>query len=202
MIYFICDSMKKFKILLIILLIIIMIPLGINFFVIYKTRNYINGIEEVNEKYDVALVLGCSVLKNNQPSKMLKDRLDMGIELYNKNKVSKILISGDHKDTYSEVEVMHKYLLDHNINEDDILIDYEGYSTSESLINYKENYKNKKVLIVTQKYHLYRALYISSKLDLNATGINAVEINYQGQIFREIREILARNKDYFMFFSQ
>jgi len=127
MIYFICDSMKKFKILLIILLIIIMIPLGINFFVIYKTRNYINGIEEVNEKYDVALVLGCSVLKNNQPSKMLKDRLDMGIELYNKNKVSKILISGDHKDTYSEVEVMHKYLLDHNINEDDILIDYEGY---------------------------------------------------------------------------
>lgn len=181
------------------LFIIFLIPLIINFYVIYINSNNIYNIDKIEKNYDIALILGCSVLRDNSPSKMLRDRLNMGINLYNEEKVNKILISGDHEEGYSEVEVMYKYLINEGIKEEDILIDYKGYSTSDSLINYEKNYKDKSVIIVTQKYHLYRALFIANKLDVNATGVHAELINYNGYIFREFREILARNKDFFLF---
>jgi len=191
--------MKKIKMILCVLFIISLIPLIINFYVIYTNLNDIYNADNVVEKYDIALVLGCSVLRDNTPSKMLRDRLNTGIKLYNEKKVSKILISGDHEDGYSEVEVMYNYLIEEGINKEDILIDYEGYSTNESLINYEKNYKDESVIIVTQKYHLYRALFIANKLDINAIGVHAKLINYNGYLFREFREILARNKDFFLF---
>ena len=180
-------------------LLIALIPIFINFYVIYNNINDIFNIKDVDKNYDIALILGCSVLNNERPSKMLRDRLDKGIELYTNGLVSKILISGDHQKEYSEVEVMYKYLLNENINEEDILIYYEGYSTSDSLINFKNNYSDSSVIIVTQKYHLYRSLNIAKKLDLNAIGVHTNLINYHGFIFREIREILARNKDFVKF---
>lgn len=192
-------SVKKLKLLIIICLVICLIPFGINGLVIFKTKNNIFEYNEVKDNYDIALILGCSVLRNGKPSLMLRDRLNKGIELYESNKVNKILISGDHSKEYSEVEVMNNYLIEHGINEEDILIDYEGYSTSESLLNYKEKYSDKSVIIVTQKYHLYRALFIANDLSLNGIGVHAKLINYNGQTFREIREILARNKDFALF---
>ena len=191
--------MKKLKLLIIICLVICLIPFGINGLVILKTKNNIFEYTEVNDNYDIALILGCSVLRNGNPSLMLRDRLDKGIELYESNKVNKILISGDHSKEYSEVEVMYNYLIEHGINEEDIVIDYEGYSTSDSILNYKKEYSDKSVIIVTQKYHLYRALFIANDLSLNAIGIPAKEVSYNGQFFREVREILARNKDFVIF---
>lgn len=199
MLYFICDSMKKFKIIIIIVLLIALIPIFINFYVIFKNIDDIYSSDSINDKYDIALILGCSVLKDNIPSKMLRDRLNKGIELYNNKHVSKILISGDHSDDYSEVEVMYNYLLENDIPDSDILIDYKGYSTGDSLINYKNNYSDESVIIVTQRYHLFRALNIAKDLDLNAIGVHAKLINYKGFIFHEIREILARNKDFVKF---
>lgn len=187
--------MKKLKIIIIIFLIMALIPLFINLFVIFRNINDIKDIGEVNEQYDIALILGCSI-KNNKPSKMLRDRLNKGIELYNRGIVKKILISGDHQKNYSEVTVMYNYLINKNIPENDILIDKIGYSTSESLINYKNDYSDKSVIIVTQKYHLFRALNIAKDLKLNSVGVYADLINYSGTVFREIREILARNKDF------
>lgn len=169
-------------------------PLLINLYVLVRNIHDIKDINEVNNEYEIALILGCSI-KNNRPSKMLRDRLNKGIELYNSGKVKKILISGDHKENYSEVDVMYNYLIEENVLESDILIDKEGYSTSESLINYKENYSDKSVIIVTQKYHLYRSLNIAKDLKLNALGVYADLVNYKGFIFREFREILARIKD-------
>ena len=191
--------MKKIKIFIIVILVIILIPFLINFYVIFNNNDKIYAFDEISDKYDIALILGCSVLKNNTPSKMLKDRLDMGINLYNSSKVAKILISGDHEEGYSEVEVMYNYLINEGINKEDILLDYEGYSTSDSMLNYKEKYSDNSVVIVTQKYHLYRSLHISKELNIDAIGVHAELINYHGFIFREIREILARNKDFFAF---
>lgn len=191
--------MKKLKLLVIMCLVLSLLPMIINFWVIFKTSKKIYSEKVISKTYDIALVLGCSVLKNGNPSNMLRDRLNTAISLYKNNLAKKILISGDHTKTYSEVEVMNNYLIANGIEEKDILIDYEGYSTSESLLNYKENYNEKELIIVTQKYHLYRALYITDDLSLNAAGVHAELINYNGQVFREIREILARNKDYFVF---
>lgn len=187
--------MKKIKIIIIVFLIMALIPLFINLFVIFRNINDIKDISEINEQYDIALILGCSI-KNNKPSKMLRDRLNKGIELYNRGIVKKILISGDHQKNYSEVTVMYNYLINENIPENDILIDKIGYSTSESLINYKNDYSDKSVIIVTQKYHLFRALNIAKDLKINSVGVYADLINYSGTVFREIREILARNKDF------
>ena len=188
--------MKKFKIILYILLIILLIPLVINFYVIFRYNFNIKTVDEIDKTYDYGLVLGCSVLKNGEPSKMLKDRLDTAIELYNKHLIMTVIISGDHKEGYSEVEVMAKYLEENGLNEGDFLIDYEGYSTKDSLKNYRDNYEDATVIVITQKYHLYRALNLMDKLNIVGTGVKAVEKNYAGQMFREIREILARNKDF------
>lgn len=201
MLYFYCDTMKKIKIILIILLIIILIPVIINFYIIFSTIGNIYNNADDEIKYDIALILGCSVLRDNKPSKMLEDRLNTGILLYNNKNVSKLLISGDHKEGYSEIDVMYNYLIQNGINENDILVDMKGYSTSESLINYKNNYSDKSVIIVTQKYHLYRAIHIANKLKIDNIGIPAKLVNYDGFVSREIREILARNKDFFLFLT-
>lgn len=191
--------MKKLRLIIVISLILLLIPIGINFYVMFKSKEKIYDGKEIKDVYDIALVLGCSVLKDGSPSKMLKDRLDAAIYLYKTKIVKQILISGDHSKTYSEITTMHKYLLNESIKEEDILVDSIGYSTGESLLNYKQNYNNKSVVIVTQKYHLYRALFIAEKLDLDAIGTHAKLINYSGQLFREIREILARNKDFILY---
>lgn len=188
--------MKKLKIFIIIFFIFLLIPIDINFFVINKTKNKIYNINDIDKHYDYALVLGCSVHPDKTPSLMLKDRLDASVNLYNSHIIDKIIISGDHSETYSEVDVMYDYLLNKEIDKDNIIRDDYGYSTGESINNYYNNYKDNSVIIVTQNYHLYRALYISSKYKLNSIGVPSKKINYGGQIFREIREILARVKDF------
>ena len=182
------------KLIYFIIAIICILLIG-NFYVCISEKSKIIDSSSITEKYDYILILGCSVLKNGEPSLMLRDRLNKGIELYNQELAEKIIITGDHSDSYSEVSVMHNYLIDSGIEEDNIIIDNEGYSTSESLINYQKEHKKEKVIIVTQKYHLYRALYIADRLNINAIGVYADDVNYFGQTYRDIREILARNKD-------
>lgn len=188
--------MKKLKIFIIILLCIILIPFIINFYVVFKVNNKIINLDEINKKYDFGLVLGCGVKKDGTPSLMLQDRLDKVIEIYNKGLINNIIISGHHSKSYSEVDVMEDYLLNHNISKNVIIRDNEGFSTSESIENYQKKYKDKSVIIITQEYHLYRSLYLAQKFNLNAIGTPTKMVNYGGQIFRNIREILARNKDF------
>lgn len=128
---------------------------------------------------------------------MLQDRLDTAITLYKDGKSNKILMTGDHgRKEYDEVNIMKKYAIDNDIPSEDIFMDHAGFSTYESIYRAKEIFKAKKVVIVTQKYHLYRALFIANNLGLEAYGINADPRMYVGQTKREIREILARNKDF------
>ncbi len=185
--------MKKIKIFIIILFVLLLIPLVINGIVILSTKKYIK--DEVNNHYDIAMVLGCGI-KNNQPTPMLKDRLDAAIKLYEEGMVNNILITGDEHDNYSEIKVMKEYLLNNNIEEDIIIEDKNGYNTGASIENYKHNFADKTVIIITQKYHMYRALYIANHYDIKYIGYLAKEVNYRGQLFRSLREILARSKDF------
>ncbi len=173
-----------------------LVPLIINFYVVFTVKNKIIDMNDINKSYDIGLVLGCGVKKDGSPSLMLRDRLDKVIEIYEKDLIKTILISGHHSDSYSEVDVMEDYLLDHNISKNIIIRDNEGFSTSESIENYQKKYQDKSVIIITQDYHLYRSLYLAQKFNLNAVGIPAKMVNYGGQIFRNLREILARNKDF------
>ena len=187
--------MKKLKIIIIIFLILLLIPIFINCFVIFSTKKQIHNINEINDTYDIGMVLGCGI-KNNEPSLMLRDRLNTAISLYEKGKIKKILISGDVHENYSEIDVMYKYLINNNIPESIILIDNKGYNTSKSLDNYRNQNFDESLIIITQKYHMYRSIYIANKLDLNVIGVYSLNVRYTNQLIRDIREILARCKDF------
>ena len=146
---------------------------------------------------DCILVLGCQVRSDGTPSLMLSDRLDLGIELYNIGAAPKLLMSGDHGQVeYNEVSAMKQYATDTGIASEDIFMDHAGFSTYESIYRAKEIFGVEKIIIVSQEYHLYRALYIADNLGLEAYGVAAEGQNYAGQSMRDFREVLARAKDF------
>jgi len=183
--------MKLIKYLFYLMIIVLIISLIINGYMIKST--YKNIKNEYNSDY--ILVLGASV-KGNKPSLMLKDRLDKAIELYTGN--NKIIVSGDHQDDdYDEVTIMKNYLVENNVLEEDIILDEYGISTYDSIYRLKNKLNIDKCVIITQKYHLYRSIYIAKSLDVSAVGVPAVDIKYRGQKVRDVREYLARVKDFF-----
>ena len=147
---------------------------------------------------DCILVLGARVYESGTLSPMLQDRLTQGIELYNGGASDRLLVSGDHgSDGYDEVNAMKQFAIDAGIASENIFMDHAGFSTYESLYRARDIFEVKKIIIVTQNYHLYRALYIAKKLGLDAYGVASDPQKYGGQTKREIREIVARVKDFF-----
>lgn len=146
---------------------------------------------------DCILVLGCYVMDNGSPSDMLHDRLQRGVELYELNAASKLLMSGDHgRQNYDEVDAMKRFAVDAGIASEDVFMDHAGFSTYESIYRAKEIFQAKKIIIVSQQYHLYRAVYIAERFGLEAYGVNADYHTYIGQVSRDVREVLARVKDF------
>lgn len=188
--------MKKITKYIIIILTILLIPIIINFYVILSTKSQIVDNKDITTNIDYIVVLGAGI-RNNRPSPMLEDRLKTSIKLYNNGISDKIILTGDHQsDDYDEVTVMLNYLLENNIPKEDIILDNYGISTYDSIYRLKYIYKASNIVIVTQKYHLYRALYIANKLDIEAIGVTSNLRSYYGQSIREVREILARDKDF------
>ena len=146
---------------------------------------------------DCIIILGCQARADGTPSDMLRDRLTRGIELYTLGAAPKLLMSGDHgRVEYDEVGTMKQYAIDAGIPSADIFKDHAGFSTYETVYRAKEVFAARRVIIVTQAYHLYRALYIAEKLGLEAYGVASDYHTYVGQSMREGREILARCKDF------
>ena len=149
------------------------------------------------EGVDCILVLGCLVHDSGRPSDMLSDRLRRGLALYEAGAAPKLLMSGDHgRENYDEVDAMKRYAVEAGVPTQDVFMDHAGFSTYESLYRARDVFQAKTVLIVTQEYHLYRALHIAKRLGLEAYGVGADYHTYVGQSVREIREVLARAKDW------
>ena len=174
--------------------------LAISAAVKHKTASRITTVEtlsEVGEHFDVILVLGCAVRPDGTLSHMLEDRVKTSVSLYEADLVDAVLMSGDRRVGYDEVSAMEREAERLGVPAEKILIDPTGYSTYESIVNFLEQHKGKRVLIVTQKYHLYRALYIAEKLGIEAYGVSADLRTYRKQLQYDLREILARVKDVF-----
>ena len=155
--------------------------------------------EEASELDDVdcILVLGCLVRDDGTPSDMLTDRLLTGIDLYFSRGETKLLVSGDHGQAeYDEVNAMRSFALSNGVPSCDVFMDHAGFSTYESLYRAKEIFGADKIIIVTQEYHLTRALYIAESLGIEAFGVASDIRTYRGQTVRDLREILARSKDF------
>ncbi len=173
-----------------------MAVIAINHLVIAEATPYILPADAPGDGYDCILVLGCGV-HGDTPSHMLEDRLLQGIELYQSGASEKMIMSGDHgREHYDEVNVMKDFATERGVDSSDIFMDHAGFSTYESMYRAKEIFQAEKILIVTQKYHLYRAVYDARALGLDAYGVASDPRTYAGQLYRDIREILARNKDF------
>lgn len=172
---------------------------GIDAYIRLSTADRILQTEEAAqlENVDCILVLGCQVKSNGIPSDMLSDRLRRGVELFDAGAAPKLLMSGDHGRTdYNEVGAMKQYAMDSGIASADIFMDHAGFSTYESMYRAKHIFEADKIIIVTQKYHLHRALHIAQSLGIEAYGVAADYRAYTGQSARDVREILARVKDF------
>lgn len=162
-------------------------------------RARILTVDEAAQLQDVdcIIVLGCQVRADGSLSDMLHDRLARGVELYDEGVSPKILMSGDHGRTnYDEVGAMKQFAVDNGVPSENVFMDHAGFSTYETMYRAKEIFQAQKVVIVTQEYHLYRAIYIAEQLGLEAYGVDADLRSYSGQIKRDVREVLARCKDY------
>ena len=172
--------------------------IGISEYVKLQTRNAIlTEAEAATIDADCILVLGAGLRGNGQPSTILADRLDLGVSLFHAGASDRLLMSGDHsRQDYDEVSAMRDYAAARGIDPAQIFLDHAGFSTYESLYRARDIFGAKRILVVTQSYHLYRALYIAQSLGLEAYGVASDARTYSRQPYYTVREVAARSKDF------
>ena len=171
---------------------------SINLLVTTTGKNALVSQEELlGTQSDCILIFGAGVLSNGTPSPMLRDRLLTGIACYQAGLAPKIVVSGDHgEDSYDEVNIMKKFCIENGVPSEDIFMDHAGFSTYESIYRIQAIFQAKQVILVTQEYHLYRALYVAKRFGLKAYGVSADLQEYAGQSYYDARELVARIKDF------
>ncbi len=157
----------------------------------------VSELTSLEEDFDCVIVLGCKVHSDGTLSARLHDRVMTGVEVFQAGIGKTLLMSGDRQPdgSYDEVSAMQKTAVESGVPEEAVTLDPIGYSTYESMENLLSEYKGRRVVIVTQEYHLYRALYIAERLGIDAYGVSADKREYSDRIKCELREILARVKD-------
>lgn len=145
----------------------------------------------------VALVLGARV-HGDRPSNMLEDRLAAALALYEAGRCDKLLLSGAHdRDDYDEVGVMRRWLEARGVPPDDIYLDHAGLRTLDSMVRAREVFGAGEVVVVTQDFHLARAIYLGRALGLDVVGVEAPpRYRYPRALHRRnaVREHLARSR--------
>jgi SanA protein len=186
---------KIIKPLLFALTFVVLLVVIANIIVSVKSQQYIyHNVTDLPKCY-TAIILGAKVSAKGVPSDFLRDRLDVAIELYNSKKVTRFLLSGDHGTTsYDEVNSMKKYLLKRGIDTSDIFLDHAGFDTYNTMIRAKEIFQITDAIIVSQEFHLSRAIYIARSKGLEAYGIKADKRNYPSLKRLKFRELLAKVK--------
>lgn len=181
-----------------VIVLLILFVVGTNAAVVIKGGSKIVAAEEAKQHQpECILVLGASVLPSGEPSTILKDRLDVAIDLYHAGVAPKMIMSGDNgSENYNEVLAMKNYAIAQGVPSEDIFCDHAGFSTYESMYRAQSIFGVDRMVVVTQTYHLYRALYAAQGLGIDAVGVNSDVRAYQNQRFFDMREIPARTKDF------
>lgn len=144
----------------------------------------------------VALVLGAGLTPSGQPSLMLRDRLEAAASIYRAGRVEKILASGDHGTVeHDEVGVMRARLVELGVADEDVFTDHAGFDTWSSAVRARKVFGARKVVVITQRFHLARAVWLARRAGLDAQGVAADRHAYgeRGTVAR-VRELFARVK--------
>ncbi|MCR4689444.1 MAG: YdcF family protein [Saccharofermentans sp.] len=199
------DPKKTLKTILftvIALILAVVIYLGSsNLVILLTTKDQLSDLEtcevEDNEAFDCILVLGCGVYSDGTPSPFLRDRLETAVSLYESGASDQILVSGDHIDPdYNETGVMKDYCIARGVPEDAVLVDDLGLSTYESMYRAKNTFDIGSAVIVTQEYHLARAVFCANSVELKCRGVKAINSGYTVAAYNYVRECFARSKDF------
>lgn len=175
---------------------------GINIYIIASQHKKIISRDEASRLTDVdyIVVLGCGI-RGDKPTHMLEDRLLEGIAVATLNKDCKLLLTGDNSgESYNEVAVMKNFCLEKGFDESRIVTDDFGFSTGESIENVNNKFEGNKIIIITQVYHTFRALFIAESLDMDAYAVSSSPRKYSTWLYNNTREPLARVKDFIKYF--
>lgn len=169
--------------------------LAINWHILNTSSSFVFEANENIASKQTVLILGARVYNDGRMSDILKDRVLTALELYNTKKVEKFLVSGDHgRIGYDEVNTIKAYLLENGVKPEDIFLDHAGFDTYDSIYRAKEIFQVKSLIIVTQRFHLPRAVYIAKSLHVDAIGVIADRHIYIMENYNQLRESLARVK--------
>lgn len=177
--------------------------LGASWWVVFSTQGDMETVDQAVEteaEFDAQciIVLGAGIRYDGSPSTILGDRLDTAIELYKRGAAPKIVMSGDNTlSTYNEVMAMCNYAVEHGVSREDVFCDHAGINTYDSMYRLKTVFGAKRALVVTQQYHLYRAVYVARGLGIDARGVASDAHEYADMDNYEKREVLARIKDFY-----
>jgi SanA protein len=153
------------------------------------------GREDGVKNLDCALVLGAGVKDDGSPSDVLRDRLDVALSLYRNGRVARVLVSGDHRAaSYDEPNAMRRYLEEHGVPREAIFMDHAGFDTYSSVWRAKHVFGAERIVVVTQDFHLPRALYVARSLGMAAEGASADRRLYRGMVWLHTRETISRTK--------
>lgn len=171
---------------------------GINLYMVNAAQSRILTVEQAAAlDADCILVLGAGLRSDGSPSTILADRLDCALALYERGASDRLLMSGDHsREDYDEVGAMKAYAVERGAASEEVFLDHAGFSTYESVYRARDVFQAETVIIVTQSYHLYRALYLAERLGLTAYGVPSDARAYSRQPLYTAREIVARCKDF------
>lgn len=189
--------LKAFSAILRIVLAIILICLAMNGAICISSHDRVlsdvSGLDGVTN--DCIVVLGCAVYSDGTLSDMLRERLDKAVELYFAGAAPKILVTGDHSgEYYNEVNPMKEYAVSKGVPAKDVYVDHYGVNTYDSIWRAANTFGLEKIVIVSQKYHLYRSVYCAEYLGMNAYGVAADTKVFPHQFNREVRELISRTK--------
>ena len=193
-----CRFFKALCVLFILGLCAILLTVAINLYMMESVKSRILTPEEASRlDFDCILVLGAGLRRDGLPSMMLADRLTVGINAYELGAAPKMLMSGDHgREDYDEVNAMKNYAMERGVPSFDIFMDHAGFSTYESMYRAHDIFQVEKALIITQRYHLYRALYNAQRMGIEAYGVASDVRRYARQPYFDFREYFARVKDF------
>jgi len=167
--------------------------LAANFVVVLSTYAYIREMPDGEPKHDAVIVLGAAVRENGSLSPTLKNRVDTALALYQRGVGKKLLITGDNKTVdYNEVSPVRTYLLELGVPPEDIFLDYAGFDTYDSMYRARSIFEVRSATIVTQSYHVPRAVFLGRSLGIDAYGFRANGGN--GGLKNKVRELAANIK--------
>jgi len=175
----------------------VLIALLLNLSIFFAAYFYIYD-EDTIPAQPIAIVLGASVKSQGRLSQVLQDRLDTALNLYQKNKIQKFLLSGDNGSLdYNEVVPMRDYLIQQGVDPQKIFLDYAGFDTYDTMYRAQHIFRVQKAIVITQEFHLARAVFLARAKGIEAYGLKADRHHYVKIVYFRQREFLANIKAFF-----